>query len=339
MLPEVKAINLEIISYIERAEEDGYKNIVFLGTEGVNSDVLTARQSYRADSPFDWGWATNILINNQYKFDNIIFLKQGDIIKEVEGDKLILHNSYSDNEGDVIIDKSNTFFLGLADLEYNNGRERIPQRVYYYGYEEFCNSQYYRGVEAAVMGEQVFSSFHHTLGYAAWTQEEVYWINCGIEEESNRFKPDVSYLSIKVEDEVYGGYDAIGNIGYTNNANTNESYYSTYRCGTEFSYMFFNIPEDMEYILAFDILESYYNIARKRFFDIKIETDRNSFTLEDLDTIAICNGKSEPVRIMVHLPKCGFVKVTFKQDSDCLDIPYINGIGILKRLEAVNSIE
>lgn len=329
LLPENKVINEEIISKIDEAEQEGYNNIVFLNVEGIHSGVLTPRQSYRADNPFDWGWVTYILIKDKYNFENIIFLKQGDTIQEIDEKEILLHNSYSYDEREVVIEKDKSFFVGLTDLEYNNGKDRIPQRGYYYGYEELRNSQYYRGIEAVAMGEQVESNFYHTLGREAWTQEEVYWINCGVSDRSGRYKED--NRAERNGEMICGGYVEIGNRGYGGGDGAVNNYFSTYRYGEEFSYQFFNIPSDNEYILAFDIYENFKKKTRTRIFDVKIETDKNSFVVEDIDVVAIAGNKDVPVRILIHLPECKWVKATFLKDDKGLDVPYINGIGILRK--------
>lgn len=267
MFIENKEINTEIIDNIEKAQSEGYDNIVFLNAEEVNSPILTARESYKADSPFDVGWATYILVSDKYDFKNIVFLKQGDFIRELADGNIMLYNSYLYDDRDIVLEGSRTFFLGLADLEYNNRKNRIPQRAYYYGYEELYNSQFYRGVEVAVMTAEMDSPFYHIMQNEAWIQEEVCWINCGITNGNERYKSDRSYLENENQG-IYGGYETEGIIGYTRMEETDNRYFSTYRYGTEFSYKFFNIEEDNKYILAFDVLEAYYTTERQRNFNI-----------------------------------------------------------------------
>lgn len=224
-------------------------------------------------------------------------------------------------------------FLGLADLEYNNRKNRISQRAYYYGYRELYNSSFYRGVEAAAMTAEMQSPFYHTMLNEAWTQEEVYWIDCGVVNENGRYKADIGY-ELNAEKEIYGGYETEGTVGYTNIGQIDNGYYSTYRYGADISYKFFNIGEDNTYILAFDMMEAYYTTERQREFDIKVETDKNFFVMEDLDSMAIAHGEMLPVRILIFLLKCEWVKISLKKNEKCNDVPYINGIGILKRRKA-----
>jgi hypothetical protein len=108
--------------------------------------------------------------------------------------------------------------------------------------------------------------------------------------------------------------------------------FKTNRYGNVFSYKFSELPKDRDLAIVVDIMEHWHNEPNKRVFDIKVETDVNTFTFENVDPYVLSvnteTGAKSPCRIAINLPQTSQATVSFIS-KEGYDIATIHSIGII----------
>lgn len=334
-LPDNKKINNEVEEHIHKAVDMGKTSIVLFNGGYPHGEIMIERHGYRADSAFETAWTVDCYLVSNYNFRNIVFMERDEEIKDNNDGTISIFN----HKTNVVetLSKKDVFFMGTVDIPIDSGKFRNVQRAYYYSYEDYKNSPAYSGFSmyssavGSMMNSRIISGCPLLIIDAgAETNPAPGSVIDKIYSNSSK-TTGINYGILPgnigtgmIEDNIFLMTKNIGSLFKTN------------RYGFDrFSYKFSNLPEKDKLAIVIDGYEFWHNEPGKRVFDIKVETDVNTFTLKDVDMYTLSYnrnsiyGKSN-FRLSINLPKTKNANITFI-NKEGYDIATIQGIGIVQR--------